>query len=217
MTAIRLQPETDALLVVDVQNDFCPGGALPVPQGDAVVEPINRLIPAFAHVVLTQDWHPPGHRSFASSHAGRQPYETVELSYGPQILWPDHCVQGTPGAAFHTGLNTAAAQVVVRKGTRREVDSYSAFVENDHATATGLGGLLRELGVRRLFIAGLAFDFCVLWSAEDARRVGFEVAVIQDACQALDVDGSAAAAHRRLDACGAARVSTQQIAKGPAS
>lgn len=211
MTVIRLQPGTDALLAVDVQNDFCPGGALSVPEGDAVVGPINRLIPAFEHVILTQDWHPPGHRSFASSHAGRRAYETVELSYGPQILWPDHCVQGTPGAAFHAGLNTAAAQVVVRKGTRRDVDSYSAFVENDHATVTGLGGLLRDLGVRRLFIAGLAFDFCVLWSAEDARRLGFEVAVVRDACRALDVDGSAAAARRRLDACGAALVSTPQI------
>ena len=192
----------DALLVVDMQNDFCPGGRLPVPGGDEVVGPVNRLMDAFAHVLLTQDWHPPGHRSFASAHPRRQPYDTVPMLYGPQVLWPDHCVQGSPGADFHAGLDRRRAELVLRKGFHPEIDSYSAFLENDRTTPTGLGGYLRERGFRRLFLAGLAFDFCVLWSAEDAARLGFEAVVIEDACRALDVAGSNAEARRRLAAAG---------------
>lgn len=192
----------DVLLVVDVQNDFCPGGRLPVPGGDEVVGPVNRLMGAFAHVLLTQDWHPPGHRSFASAHPGRQPHDTAPMPYGPQILWPDHSVQGSPGADFHPDLDTRRAELVLRKGFRPEIDSYSAFFENDRTTPTGLGGYLRERGFHRLFLAGLAFDFCVLWSAEDAVRLGFGALVLDDACRALDVAGSKAEARRRLAAAG---------------
>lgn len=186
----------DVLLVVDIQNDFCPGGALSVPRGDEVVAPINRLGQRFAHVVLTQDWHPPGHLSFASSHAGRKPYETIEVSYGRQILWPDHCVQATRGAEFRADLKIAHAELVLRKGYHREIDSYSAFYENDRTTRTGLAGYLRERGFRRVFLAGLAFDFCVRFSAEDARREGFDVVVFEDACRGIDVDGSVAETRR---------------------
>jgi nicotinamidase/pyrazinamidase len=184
------------LLVVDVQNDFCPGGKLAVPAGDEVVPLVNRLGARFPHVVLTQDWHPPGHRSFASAHPGRQPFETVAFPYGPQVLWPDHCVQGTPGAEFHPGLRIAHAELVIRKGYRRDIDSYSAFYENDHRTPTGLAGYLRERGLARVFLAGLALDFCVRYSAEDAHRCGFAVVVIEDACRGIDVDGSVDAARR---------------------
>ena len=179
-----------ALIVIDVQNDFCPGGALAVPKGDEVVRPINRLIEAFDHVVLTQDWHPAGHKSFASTHAGKQPYEMISLHYGPQVLWPDHCIQGTVGADFHKGLQIPHAELVLRKGFRHEIDSYSAFYENDHRTPTGLAGYLRERGLKRLLLAGLAFDFCVRYSAEDARREGFAVVVIEDACRGIDIEGS---------------------------
>lgn len=181
------------LLVVDIQNDFCPGGSLAVPRGDEVVPLINALAPKFAHVVLTQDWHPRGHLSFASSHAGKKPYQTIEVSYGTQILWPDHCVQGTVGAAFRDDLHIPHAELVLRKGYHREIDSYSAFYENDRKTATGLAGYLRERGFTRVFLAGLAFDFCVRYSAEDARREGFEAVVFDDASRSIDVDGSAAA------------------------
>lgn len=160
---------TDCLVVVDVQNDFMPTGALAVPDGDAVVPVINRLMPHFPHLVLTQDWHPPGHLSFASSHPGRQPFETVDMPYGPQTLWPDHCVQGSAGAAFHADLETDRAEMIVRKGYRPAIDSYSTFKENDRTTPTGLGGYLRERGFTRLFFAGLATDFCVRWSVEDAQ------------------------------------------------
>ena len=170
----------DVLILNDVQNDFCPGGALAVPDGDAVVPIINRLAGRFAHVLMTQDWHPPGHASFASSHAGRQPFETIELAYGPQTLWPDHCVQGSPGAAFHDGLDVPKAELIVRKGFDPAIDSYSAFYENDQTTATGLSGYLRSRGFGRVFLAGLATDFCVAFSALDAAREGFEVAVIAD-------------------------------------
>ena len=190
----------DLLLVVDVQNDFCPGGQLPVPSGDKVVPLINRVASRFAHVVLTQDWHPPGHLSFASSHAGRRPYEMVELSYGTQILWPDHCVQDTEGARLRPDLRIAHAQLLVRKGFNREIDSYSAFQENDRKTSTGLAGYLRERGFTRIFLAGLAFDFCVRYSAEDAKQQGFEPLVIEDACRAIDVGGSLLAARERLAA-----------------
>jgi len=182
--------DSDVLLVVDVQNDFCPSGRLPVPRGDEVVPIINRLARRFRHVVLTQDWHPAGHRSFASSHPGRQPYETITLAYGQQILWPDHCVQGTPGAQLHSDLQIPHAALVLRKGFRPAIDSYSAFYENDRKTPTGLSGYLRERGLTRVFAAGLALDFCVRYSAEDARREGFAVAVIEDACRGIDVDGS---------------------------
>ena len=185
--------EHDVLLVVDIQNDFCPGGGLAVPRGDEVVPVINALVAKFAHVVLTQDWHPRGHQSFASSHAGKKPYDTIEVAYGPQILWPDHCVQGTPGAAFRDDLHVARAEMVLRKGYHREIDSYSAFYENDRKTPTGLAGYLRERGLTRVFLAGLAFDFCVRYSAEDAHREGFEAIVIEDACRSIDVGGSVAA------------------------
>jgi nicotinamidase/pyrazinamidase len=187
-------PARVLLLVIDVQNDFCPGGPLAVADGDAVVPAISALMPGFAHVAFTQDWHPRGHRSFASAHPGHVPYDTVDLSYGPQVLWPDHCVQGTPGAAFHAGLDATRAEVVVRKGFRPDIDSYSAFFENDRATPTGLGGLLRERGFTRVVLCGLATDFCVAYSAIDARRLGFEAVVRLDACRAIDVDGSLAAA-----------------------
>jgi nicotinamidase/pyrazinamidase len=190
----------DVLLVVDVQNDFCPGGRLAVPNGHEVLPIINQLAGCFEHVVLTQDWHPPGHQSFASSHRGRQPYETIEVAYGPQILWPDHCVQGTVGAELREDLTIAHAQLVLRKGYHRDIDSYSAFYENDRKTHTGLAGYLRERGLSRVFLAGLAFDFCVRYSSEDARREGFEVVVIEDACRGIDVDGSMAATRRVLAA-----------------
>jgi nicotinamidase/pyrazinamidase len=192
----------DILLVVDIQNDFCPGGRLAVPRGDEVIAPINRLATRFKHVVLTQDWHPPGHMSFASSHAGKKPYETVEAFYGPQILWPDHCVQGTAGAEFRTDLRIPHAELVIRKGYHRDIDSYSAFYENDHKTRTGLSGYLRDRGFARVFIAGLAFDFCVRYSAEDALRDGFEVVVVEDACRGIDVEGSMAASRQSFAANG---------------
>jgi nicotinamidase/pyrazinamidase len=187
--------EHDLLLVVDIQNDFCPGGALAVPRGDEIVPLVDRLAGRFAHVVLTQDWHPKGHLSFASSHPGKQPYETVEVAYGSQVLWPDHCVQGTRGAAFREDLAIPHAELVLRKGYHREIDSYSAFFENDRKTRTGLSGYLAERGFRRIFLAGLAFDFCVRYSAEDARREGFEAIVIEDACRGIDIGGSVKATY----------------------
>jgi len=192
----------DVLVIVDVQNDFCPGGALAVPDGDSVVPVINRIAPAFAQVVLAQDWHPPGHQSFASSHPGRQPFETIEAAYGPQTLWPDHCVQDTPGAAFHADLETVRAEMIIRKGYRAEIDSYSAFFENDRKTATGLRGYLRERGLGRAFLCGLAADYCVAFSAIDAAKDGFEAVVIEDACRAIDLDGSLAAAREAMTQAG---------------
>ena len=202
---------TDCLVVVDVQNDFMPSGALAVPDGDAVVPVINRLMPHFPHLVLTQDWHPPGHLSFASSHPGRRPFETVGMPYGLQTLWPDHCLQGTGGAAFHPDLATNRAEMIVRKGYRPAIDSYSAFMENDRTTPTGLTGYLRERGFTRLFFAGLATDFCVRWSVEDARAAGFEAVLIEDACRAIDLDGSLAAARTAMDRCGAVRAVADAI------
>jgi nicotinamidase/pyrazinamidase len=193
------------LIVVDVQNDFCPGGALAVPQGDEVVPVINRLMTRFENVVLTQDWHPRDHASFASAHPGRKPFETIALPYGEQVLWPDHCVQGSPGAAFHNGLDVAKAQLVIRKGFHRDIDSYSGFVEADRKTTTGLGGYLKERGFRSLVICGLATDFCVAWTAPDARAAGFEVTLIEEACRAIDLDGSAAKAWRSLSTAGVRR------------
>ena len=183
--------EQDVLLVVDVQNDFCPGGALAVPRGDEVVPVINTLAGRFAHVVLTQDWHPAGHLSFASAHPGTTPFDTIEVSYGPQIMWPDHCVQGTRGAAFRDDLHVDRAELIIRKGYHRTIDSYSAFYENDRTTHTGLAGYLRERGFTRVFLGGLAFDFCVRYSAEDAHKAGFTAVVIEDACRAIDLNGSA--------------------------
>ena len=202
MTGHPTISDHDALLVVDVQNDFCPQGRLAVPRGDEVVPVINRLAARFKHVVLTQDWHPPGHLSFASTHPGRKPYESIEVPYGPQILWPDHCVQATPGAEFRKDLQIAHAQLVLRKGYHRDIDSYSAFYENDRKTHTGLGGYLRERGFTRVFLAGLAFDFCVRYSSEDAKHEGFDVVVIEDACRGIDVDGSMAATREALAALG---------------
>ncbi len=177
-----------------MQNDFCPGGALAVPGGDEVVSLANRLGRLFRNVVLTQDWHPVGHLSFASSHGGKTPYETIDMPYGPQVLWPDHCVQGTEGAAFHADLDLGHAALVIRKGFRPEIDSYSAFFENDHKTPTGLTGYLRGRGFRRVFLCGLATDFCVHYSALDAKGEGFETVVIEDACRAIDLEGSLDAA-----------------------
>jgi nicotinamidase/pyrazinamidase len=203
--------EQDVLLVVDIQNDFCPGGSLAVPRGDEVVPVINALATKFAHVVLTQDWHPRGHLSFASSHAGAHPFQTIEVAYGPQILWPDHCVQGTVGAAFRNDLNIPHAELVLRKGYHRNIDSYSAFYENDRKTATGLAGYLRERDFSQVFLAGLAFDFCVRYSGEDARREGFEVVVFEDACRSIDVDGSAAATREQFKLLGIRCVSAETI------
>ncbi len=203
---------TDAvLLVIDVQNDFLPGGALAVPRGDEVIAPINRLATRFANVILTQDWHPANHVSFASHHAGRKPYETIELPYGRQVLWPDHCVQGTRGAQLADALQATGAQAVIRKGFHAHTDSYSAFVEADQVTPTGLAGLLRERGIRRVFCCGLATDFCVAWSALDAQAAGFETTVIDDACRAIDAGGSLAAALRDLGAAGVRVIGTERL------
>lgn len=191
----------DILLVIDVQRDFCPAGALAVPNGDDVVPVINRLAARFGHVVLTQDWHPPDHRSFASMHPGKKPFETTTLPYGTQVLWPDHCVQGMRGAEFHPDLRVPRAELVLRKGFRAEVDSYSAFFENDRKTPTGLTGYLRERGFRRVFLAGLALDYCVRFSAEDAVRGGFAATVVSDACRGIDA-GSVAAAQASFAALG---------------
>ena len=195
---------SDVLIVVDVQNDFCPGGALAVPRGDEVVPIVNRLAARFRNVVLTQDWHPAAHFSFASTHPGKKPYDTIAASYGPQILWPDHCVQGSWGAEFHPALDIPHAALVLRKGMARTIDSYSAFYENDRTTPTGLTGYLRTRGLSRVFLAGLAFDFCVRYSAEDAQREGFAVFVVEDACRGIDLDGSVAATRANLAALGIA-------------
>lgn len=200
-----------ALLVIDLQNDFCPGGALPVPGGDEVVPVVNRLVAAHPHLLVTQDWHSPDHRSFASQHPGKSPYDTVTMPYGEQVLWPDHCVQGTPGAAFHPDFDATRAELIVRKGFRPGVDSYSAFRENDGKTPTGLAGYLRERGFTRLVLAGLAADFCVKWSAEDARDLGFAVIVVRDAVRAIDVNGSEAAAWQSMQAAGARVLSAEEV------
>ena len=190
----------DVLIVVDIQYDFCPNGALAVPHGDEVVPVINRLAGKFENVVLTQDWHPSGHQSFASSHPGKKPFETIEVAYGPQILWPDHCVRETRGAEFHNDLHIPHAALVIRKGINRDIDSYSTFYENDRKTPTGLTGYLRDRGLKRVFLAGLAFDFCVRYSAEDARREDFGVVVVEDGCRSIDMDGSVAATHESFKA-----------------
>ena len=198
-------------MVVDLQNDFLPGGALAVPDGDAVVPIANALASRFAHVALTQDWHVPGHLSFASSHPGKAPFGTILLPYGPQVLWPDHCVQGSVGAEFAPGLAIPRAELIVRKGYRREIDSYSAFCEADRVTRTGLAGYLRERGFTRIYLAGLATDFCVAWSALDARGAGFDVYVIEDACRAIDTGGSLDAAWSGMREAGVHRVTSQAL------
>lgn len=192
----------DVLLVIDVQNDFCPGGPLAVPEGDAVIGPILRCAQGFEHVILTQDWHSPRHASFASAHPGTRPFGQIDMPYGPQTLWPDHCVQGTPGAAFHPGLRIPQAELILRKGFRPQIDSYSAFFENDRTTPTGLGGYLRERQLSRVFLCGLAYDYCVGYSALDARRLGFEAIVLRDACRAIDLNGSVAAIEAQFAATG---------------
>jgi nicotinamidase/pyrazinamidase len=204
--------ERDVFLVVDVQNDFCPGGSLAVPRGDEVVPLINNLATKFAHVLLTQDWHPRGHLSFASSHPGKNPFETIEVAYGSQVLWPDHCVQDTAGAAFHNDLAIPHAELVLRKGYHLAIDSYSALYENDRTTPTGLSGYLGERGFKRIFLAGLAYDFCVRYSAEDAVREGFEAIVIDDACRGIDLEGSVAAARDVFAKLGIYSVSANEIA-----
>jgi nicotinamidase/pyrazinamidase len=203
--------DRDVLLVVDVQNDFCPAGNLAVPHGDEVVPVINQLAARFAHVILTQDWHPRGHLSFASSHSGKQPFETIEVAYGTQVLWPDHCVQGTPGAEFRPDLDIPHAELVLRKGYHRAIDSYSAFYENDKKSHTGLAGYLRERDLNRVFVAGLAFDFCVRFSCEDAHREGFEAIVVKDACRGIDLGGSMEKTRRALADLGVGDVGSGEV------
>ncbi|MGA3130731.1 MAG: bifunctional nicotinamidase/pyrazinamidase [Terracidiphilus sp.] len=202
---------SDVLIVIDVQKDFCPGGALAVPRGDEVVAPILDIAPRFGHVVLTQDWHPANHTSFASSHPGMKPFETIELAYGPQALWPAHCVQGMPGADFYPGLNLPQAELILRKGFRPQIDSYSAFFENDRTTPTGLAGYLRERNLTRVFFAGLAYDYCVGSSALDARRLGFPAVILRDACRAIDLNGSVAVIETQFTEAGVAAVNTAEL------
>ena len=202
---------TDCLIVVDVQNDFCPGGALEVQRGDEVVPLVNQLARKFDNIVVTQDWHPAGHASFASSHAGKKPFETTRLRYGSQVLWPDHCIQGARGAALHDGLDLPRAQLVIRKGWHPKVDSYSAFLEADRKTKTGLDGYLRSRGVKRVYCVGLATDFCVAWTALDARRFRFQAVVIEDACRAIDNAGSLAAAQKAMTKAGVKRSTSASL------
>jgi nicotinamidase/pyrazinamidase len=212
MEQAKVKPsESDMFIVTDVQYDFLPGGSLAVPGGDAVIEPINRLAQAFRHVLLTQDWHPPGHTSFASSHPGKKPFDRIDLPYGPQVLWPDHCVQGTPGAEISRDLHIRHAQLVIRKGYDPMIDSYSGFVEADRRSATGLAGYLRERGFRRVFCAGLALDFCVAWTALDAKTAGFETYLIEDASRPIDTNGSLARAREDLKAAGVHTIGSLQI------
>jgi nicotinamidase/pyrazinamidase len=203
---------TDALLVIDVQNDFCPGGALGVTDGDAIIPTINALAQKFDHVILTQDWHPTQHISFASTHPNTKPYETTEAPYGPQTLWPDHCVQHTEGAAFHTALSIPHAELILRKGFRRHIDSYSAFLENDHTTPTGLAGYLRERNLHRLFLCGLAYDFCVRYSAIDGKALGFETIVIEDASRPVNLPKSVAETNAAFTEAGVLTITSSKIA-----
>lgn len=197
-----MRPQSHALLVIDVQNDFCEGGALAVPGGNGVVAPINAIMADFGAIALSQDWHPEGHTSFASQHPGKAPLELIDMPYGPQVLWPDHCVQGSAGARFHPDLETDKADVIIRKGYRRSIDSYSAFFENDQTTPTGLHGYLQTRGVKRVVLAGLATDFCVSFSALDAAKLGYDCDVVESACRAIDLDGSLDAARAAMAAAG---------------
>ena len=210
--AAKITPAANsALIVVDVQNCFVTGGTLPVKGGEEVVPVINKLAAAFRNIVVTQDWHTPGHASFASTHAGKKPFETTKLSYGTQVLWPDHCVQGSDDAALHKDLKLPTAQIIIRKGFHKEMDSYSAFDEADHKTATGLAGYLKARGIKTLYVAGLATDFCVAWTALDARKAGFEVCVIEDATRAIDSNGSLAAAWKDMAAKGVKRIQSGDV------
>ncbi len=197
-----MRPANEAIIVIDVQNDFCPGGAVAVAGGDEIVAPINALVPDYAVRVYTQDWPPAGHSSFASSHDGKDPFSLIDMPYGPQVLWPDHCIIGSEGAEFHPSLDTRPADLIVRKGFRREIDSYSAFFENDHTTPTGLEGYLRTRGVDAVTVVGLATDYCVNYSAVDAAKLGFKVTVIESLCRAIDLDGSLAAAKEGMSKAG---------------
>ncbi len=207
---MAISPRT-ALLVIDVQNDFTPGGQLAVPEGDQIVLLINRLAEQFKQVVIAQDWHPAGHASFASSHPGRQPYDVIQLPYGEQTLWPDHCIQGTHGAEFHSGLNLPHAQLIIRKGCNPDIDSYSAFLEADRTTTTGLAGYLKERGIDTVYMVGLALDFCVMFSALDARAAGFNTFVVLDACRAIDMNGSLASAIERMQVAGVGLIQSTEL------
>jgi nicotinamidase/pyrazinamidase len=203
--------DTDAFIVIDMQNCFIPGGSLAVKEGDLIVPLINKIAKSFKHVVLTQDWHTADHISFASQHAGKKPFEAVKVGYGTQVLWPDHCVQGTEGAALAKGLDIPHAELIIRKGYRKDVDSYSAFLEADKKTTTGLAGYLKARGFKRVFLAGLATDFCVAWSAVDARKQGFEAFVIDDACRGIDANGSLAAAWKDMTRAGVKKITSADI------
>ncbi|MGO1120495.1 bifunctional nicotinamidase/pyrazinamidase [Rhodovibrionaceae bacterium A322] len=207
----QLNADTDCLIIIDVQNDFCSGGALAVPQGEEVVPLVNQLSARFSNIVLTQDWHPADHSSFAANHPDGAPFTAIELAYGPQTLWPSHCVQGTAGAEFHADLETNPAQLVVRKGFRSAIDSYSAFYENDKKTSTGLSGYLKERGVSRVFLCGLATDFCVFYSAMDALAEGYETFLVNDACRGIDLEGSLDAAYSDMRAKGVTLLESSQL------
>jgi len=208
---MRITPQ-DVLIVTDVQIDFCPGGALAVPEGDAVIAAIHRIAPRFAHILLTQDWHPPGHSSFASSHPGKHPFESIQMPYGEQTLWPDHCIQGTCGAEFHPALHLPNAELVLRKGFHPHVDSYSAFFENDRVTPTGLAGYLRDRGLTRVFFSGLAYDYCVACSALDARRLGLPAFIFRDACRAIGLNGSVAKMEAEFACAGVTVLDSSKLA-----
>jgi nicotinamidase/pyrazinamidase len=201
----------DVLIVIDVQNDFCPGGALPIDGGDQVIDVIHRAARSFEHTVLTQDWHPSGHSSFASAHPGRNPFEEIAVRHGAQTLWPDHCVQGTPGAEFHPSLSVPRAELILRKGFRPGIDSYSAFFENDHVTPTGLTGYLRERGLKRVFLAGLAYDFCVGFSALDAQLLGFPAVILRDGSKAIDANGSLAMIEMKFAKAGVRLIESEEL------
>jgi len=201
----------NALLIVDVQNDFCPGGVLQVPEGDTIIPIINKLSKKFATVIQTQDWHPAGHASFASTHPEKAAYDTLKMPYGNQVLWPDHCVQETQGAAFHPDLNTRQTQLIIRKGFRKQVDSYSAFFENDHTTPTGLRGYLHDRNIDSLFVTGLATDFCIKWSVLDGLKQGFRIRVVEDAVRGIDLDNSVAQAWDEMEIAGAKRLTSSQL------
>ncbi|MGP6459523.1 bifunctional nicotinamidase/pyrazinamidase [Pseudomonas parakoreensis] len=207
---MQISPRS-ALLVIDVQNDFTPGGQLAVPEGDLIVPLINRLSGLFKQVIIAQDWHPSGHASFASSHPGRKPYEVIQLPYGEQTLWPDHCVQGSAGAEFHPDLKLPHAQLIIRKGCNPDIDSYSAFLEADRRTTTGLAGYLKERGIDTVYMVGLALDFCVMFSALDARAAGFNTFVVLDACRAIDMEGSLATAMERMQTAGVGLIESNQL------
>jgi nicotinamidase/pyrazinamidase len=212
-SSAKIKPAgSDILLVVDIQNDFIPGGALPVKDGDQIVPLVNQIAPAFRNVILTQDWHTPGHISFASTHPGKKPFETTKLAYGTQVLWPDHCVQGTPGADLHKDLKIPHAELIIRKGHRQHMDSYSAFYEADGKAPTGLAGYVQDRGFRRVFLVGLATDFCVCWSALDARKIGLGAVVIEDACRGIDTNGSLAKAWDQMRRAGVKRIRSSDLA-----